>query len=356
MSKKDYFEEYIIAPGETVQELLETRCMTQLDLANQTGINKKTINEIIQGKASITTSTALKFEYVFNISASFWLNLESNYRETLERKKDMEQIIKEEKYLKDIPYAEMAKRNWDYIDKTKDSFEKVINLRKFFSVASLNFGSELKKNLACRKSENDNFSINTLYCWLRYGEIEANKETYPKFNMELLKENAKTIRTYANNSFLNQLNLIKKILKECGVALVFEPHLPKTYINGVAYKITPEKAIIMISDRGKKDDILWFTLFHEIGHLLKHSKKEIFIDMDNKEKNEIEKEADDYAKNILIPNSIYNNFIKENRIINKSNIIAFSKKNNVHPGIVLGRLQKDGLVEWNKYNDLKINI
>ena len=61
MSKKDYFEEYIIAPGETVQELLETRSMTQLDLANQTGINKKTINEIIQGKASITTSTALKF-------------------------------------------------------------------------------------------------------------------------------------------------------------------------------------------------------------------------------------------------------------------------------------------------------
>ena len=56
----------------------------------------------------------------------------------------------------------------------------------------------------------------------------------------------------------------------------------------------------MISDRGKRDDILWFTLFHEIAHLIKHSKKEIFIDDDNIDKTEIELEADNYAKNILI--------------------------------------------------------
>ena len=110
--------------------------MTQLDLANKTGINKKTINEIINGKAPITTSTALKLEYVFNIPASFWNNLESNYRESLEREKDIYSIKEEEeKYLINIPYTEMAKRNWDYIEKTRDPYEKVVNLRKFFSVA-----------------------------------------------------------------------------------------------------------------------------------------------------------------------------------------------------------------------------
>ena len=51
MSNLKKFEEYIIAPGETLLELLETNCMTQLDLANKTGITKKTINEIIKGKA-----------------------------------------------------------------------------------------------------------------------------------------------------------------------------------------------------------------------------------------------------------------------------------------------------------------
>ena len=86
----------------------------------------KKINEIIKGKAPITTSTALKLEYVFDIPASFWNNLESSYRESLERKKDIESIKNDEKYLNNIPYAEMAKHNWDWIEKTKDSFEKVI--------------------------------------------------------------------------------------------------------------------------------------------------------------------------------------------------------------------------------------
>ena len=169
MSKFKEFEEYVIAPGETILELLEINCMSQLDLADKTGINKKTINEIINGKAPITTATALKLEYVFNIPASFWNNLESRYRELLERKNDMESIRNDVKYLENIPYSEMAKRNWDCIEKTRDSIEKVINLRKFFSVASLSFDTELKRKLAFRKSEHENFSFESLYCWLRYG-------------------------------------------------------------------------------------------------------------------------------------------------------------------------------------------
>ena len=356
MSKLDKFEEYVIAPGETILELLEVNCMTQLDLSDKTGINKKTINEIIKGKAPITTSTALKLEYVFNIPASFWNNLESSYRESLERKKDFESIKDDEKYLTNIPYYEMSKRNWDWISKTRDPYEKVINLRKFFSVASLGFDTELKRKLAFRKSNNDNFSKEALYCWLRYGEIQSNKDEYPKFNIEKLKENSKKIRTLADKSFLSQINIIKKLLKECGIALIYEPHLPNTYVNGVSYKITCDKAIIMISDRGKKDDILWFTLFHEIGHLIKHSKKEVFIDLEDTESSDIELEADEFARNILIPDYIYNDFIKNNNLFNENIIKDFSRNNNISTGIIVGRLQKDGLVGWNQFNNLITRI
>lgn len=352
----EQFNEYVIVPGKTILELLETNSMTQIDLAEKTGIHKKTINEIIKGKAPITPSTALKFEYVFNIPASFWNNLEKNYREVLERKKDFDSIVEEEIYLKNIPYLEMSKRNWDFCYKTSKPFEKVVNLRKFFAVASLSFDTELKKKINFRKSDNSNFSIESLYCWLRYGEIESNKEEYPKFNLELLKLNAEKIRTLANKPFLKQFNMIKTLLKECGVSLIFEPHLPNTYVNGVSYKITPDKAIIMLSDRGKKDDILWFTLFHEIGHLLKHSRKEVFIDLDNTESNKIEKEADEYAKNILIPENIYYCFIKDKKIYTDKIICDFAKKNNILVGIVVGRLQKDGIVKWNEFNNLVTKI
>ena len=64
------YNEYLIAPGETIKELLETNEMSQLDLSYKTGINKKTINEIIKGKAPISLSTSIKLEYVFKIPAS----------------------------------------------------------------------------------------------------------------------------------------------------------------------------------------------------------------------------------------------------------------------------------------------
>ncbi len=353
MSKSNVYNEYVIAPGETILELLESNGMSQLDLAYKTGINKKTINEIIKGKAPITTTTALKFEYVFNIPASFFNNLESSYQEVLERKNDFIKVKEEEKYLENIPYNEMAKRGWDWIEKTNDPFQKVINLRKFFSVASLSFDTELKKKLAFRKKNNDKFSNEALYCYLRYGEIESNKVTYPKFNILLLNENLSKLRNLANDSFIKQFNKLKEILFSCGISLIFEPELPHTYVNGVSYMINPNKAIIMISDRGKKNDIIWFTFFHEIGHLLKHSRKEVFVDLDDKEENNIEKEADKFARNILIPDKSYNEFIRNNKIFTEKILKDFSKSINILPGILVGRLQKDGLIKWNEFNYLK---
>lgn len=356
MSNIYEINEYIIAPGETILELLESNSMTQLDLSDKTGINKKTINEIIKGKAPITQSTALKLEYVFNIPASFWNCLESEYREKLERKKDFEKIKEEEKFLINIPYNEMSKRNWDYIAETKNNIEKVINLRKFFSVASLSFSTELQKKLAFRKNESKEVSYEALYCWLRYGEIQSNKLELPVFDVELLKEKVGEIRKLVNKSFISQLDKLKEILCKCGVSLVFEPHLPKTYVNGVTYKISQDKAIIMISDRGKKDDILWFTLFHEIAHLIKHGKKEVFIDEEETIKNDIELEADEYAKNILIPQKEYNKFLNSNKIINKEIIKNFSNEINISPGILVGRLQKENKIKWNEFNDLITRI
>lgn len=356
MSKLNKFEEYVVAPGETILELLEVNCMTQLDLSDKTGIHKKTINEIINGKAPITPTTALKLEYVFDIPASFWNNLESSYRETLERHNDMELIKEEEKYLINIPYNEMVRRNWDYIEKTRDPVEKVINLRKFFSVASLSFDTELKRQLEFRKTDNKNFSLESLYCWLRYGEIVSNKEQYPSFDIDRLKSSVVEIRKLTSKPFLEQYNEIKQILKNCGVSLIFESHLPNTYVNGVTYKVSCDKAIIMISDRGKKDDILWFTLFHEIAHLIKHSKKEVFVDLENSEKTDIEKEADFFSRNILIPDNLYKNFIDSNSMVTEKTIKEFSKKNNISPGILVGRLQNDGIVHWNQFNNLITRI
>jgi len=74
-----------IHPGETLKEILDSIPMSQTELAMRTGLTPKTINEIVRGKAVLTTDTAIKLSVVFGMSTDFWNNLERNYQEDLSR-------------------------------------------------------------------------------------------------------------------------------------------------------------------------------------------------------------------------------------------------------------------------------
>jgi addiction module HigA family antidote len=89
--------EIISSPGDTLAEHLEYTEMTQAELAERMGRPKKTINEIIQGKAQITPETALQLERVVGIPGSFWMNLERNYRFRLAEIDEAEKSLAEEK-------------------------------------------------------------------------------------------------------------------------------------------------------------------------------------------------------------------------------------------------------------------
>ena len=65
------------------------------------------------------------------------------------------------------------------------------------------------------------------------------------------------------------LNLCRAV----GVVLVIEKELPKARVDGVARWLTPTRALIQLSARYLRDDILWFTFFHEAAHLLLHAKQ-----------------------------------------------------------------------------------
>jgi len=134
-TSEKYFANIAIPPGETLLETLECMDMTQREFAARVGMAIKTINEIIKGKAPITAETALKFEAVLDVPASFWINLESNYREALARINAEEAVTRDYDIVQQIPYTDMARKGWVPASSKKD--EKVINARKFFNVAEL---------------------------------------------------------------------------------------------------------------------------------------------------------------------------------------------------------------------------
>jgi Zn-dependent peptidase ImmA (M78 family) len=148
---------------------------------------------------------------------------------------------------------------------------------------------------------------------------------------------------------------MREICSDCGVAVVLVPHLPKTYAHGAASRINSNKAVIQLTIRGKTSDRFWFSFFHELAHILKHSKKDIYISYnidEGDDKSNPEKEADKIAGNILIPEKDFRTFII-NQEINRETIIKFAEETDIHPGIVVGRLQFDEYIPYSHFNDLK---
>jgi Zn-dependent peptidase ImmA (M78 family) len=148
---------------------------------------------------------------------------------------------------------------------------------------------------------------------------------------------------------------LRNICSDCGIAVVFVKPFPKVPVYGASCWLHSEKALVQLSLRGKTADILWFTFFHEIGHIIKHSKKEIFIEIDDRslKKSLEELEADEYATETLIPSFQLNEWLKERNKLNTTTISDFANELNVAPGILVGRLQYLGKIRYSDFNGMK---
>lgn len=347
INNNKYFADIAIQPGETLLEVLESLNMTQKELAERIGMAVKTVNEIIKGKAPITAETALKLEIVLDTPASFWINLESNYREALARIKASVEIQNDFQILYTIPYVDMARNNW--VPKTSKKDEKVTNMRKFFNVAVL---SSIPTTMtgAFKKSEGKTVSAYAVAAWLRKGQIDSDKIECNKFNKTQLKSLIPFFRTLTLRNHEEAFNILVDKCKECGVAVVLTPLIPKTSVDGATQWLSSEKALIQLSVRGKRLDRFWFTFFHEVAHILQHGKKEVHITFYTKD-DHIEDEADSLASEWIIPEKQYKKFISENTL-SKLSIVNFAHSIGIHPSMIVGRLQHDGFLGFNQYTEL----
>lgn len=339
-----------IPPGETILESIEAINMTQAELAARLGITTKHINNIIKGNAPITYDMALKLEDVIGPSAKFWMNLETNYQLDKARIEKEQELSVDLEILKDIPYNDMAKLGW--VEKTKDKLDRVRNTRKLYKVANL---AAIKTSYAVAfrlnkvKNEISDYSV---LAWLAKAENKGEKIDVCPLNRVKLKKMIPTFRKLTLEPPEVFYPKMKELCSECGIALVLVESLPKTYICGATIW-KGEKAILALSVRGKKADIFWFTFFHEIAHLIEHTKKDFHINYEKGGDKE-ECEADDLARNYLIPDDLYNDFIENYNYKNSVIISQYAKEISIAPCILVGRLQHDNLLQYNyEYEKLR---
>lgn len=355
--ENQYTPDFVSPPGETLLEIIEGLGMSQAELAHRMGLHKKTVNEIIKGKAAITPQTAIRLERVLGTSAEFWNNREQLYRQHLARMSENAQLATETDWLDQFPVKSMIKRGW--IQKCKDEVSQLRELLGFFGVASPEQWEAVWGECAVdfRMTTAYSSEFTALSAWLRQGELMAQAIDCQPFNANafrrLLINDIRPLTVESPEVF--QPETIR-LCAQAGVAVVFLPQLPKARVSGATRWLTPTKAIIQLSLRYKKDDHLWFTFFHEAGHILLHGKRDVFLeDNDGDNNKDKEKEANEFARETLIPNDEFERFVylSKGKYRSIEGIKAFASKIGIAPGIVVGRLQHDEYLEYTHCNALK---
>lgn len=350
--QNQYQPDFVSPPGETLLETLETLGMSQAALAERTGKSLKTINEIVRGKAPITPETALQLEHVLGVPAPFWNNRERQYQEWRARADEREQLSAHVAWLDEIPLKSMLDFGWLRAD--EDPVEQLREALRFFGVAAPDRWRELWLNpqAAFRSSPAFQAEPGAVAAWLRRGEIEAQRLDCEPFDAGRFRAALVRIRTLTSEPPEVFQPEIVRLCAQAGVAVVFVPELPKIRTSGAVRWLTPTKAVLQLCLRYKSDDQLWFTLFHEAGHILLHGKREVFIDDGDGAEGEKEQQASRFAADQLIPPTQWRRF-GARAFYSKEAIIAFAEEAGIAPGIVVGRLQHEGLMPVTHCNGLK---
>lgn len=353
--KNQYDPDMVTPPGETLAETIEVLGLSQAQLAERTGRSKKMINEIIKGKAPITARMSIELERVLGVPAGFWNNRERHYREFIARKDEQDRLTKQVGWLKTLPVNAMAKLGW--IKPSKDKVEQLKKMLKFFGIASPGQWPLLEQaylgNVSFRKSTAFESDSGALIAWLREGELQAKKIHCSPYNAKQFRAVLTQIRSLTAKPPESFQPEVIRLCATCGVAVVFVPELPKIRVSGATRWLNPDKALIQLSLRYKTNDHLWFSFFHEAGHILKHGKRDVFIEGSMPEKGDPkEDEANAFAAEILIPQKELTRFLTDSRL-SKVAIREFSSQLGIAPGIVVGRLQHDGTLPQSHCNDLK---
>lgn len=345
-----------IHPGRVLKEELDKRDLKQKDFASTIGMPASVLNDIIREKRSVTPDIAILLEAALDKDATFWLSLQSA--------RDIENAKKKEEFLHKQQDIETWKAIQNYCNVRflerftknglgKNTREKIECVFNFFKVENI---EELRQNFLAnldpayfRKSETLSNDQVSLFTWkhMAYNASEAENKNIEQFNSQSLDSLCEDLKPifYENR---NTTGRLEKLLAAYGIRLVYLSNEQGTHVDGFSFW-KGSNPTITLTLRGKKLDILAFTLLHEIYHVYKHldksNQEKTCISIDG-EKNSIEEqEADSFANSQLIPPVEWQLFKAETEHLSPYVMGPFFRKFSdafkIHPAIILGRYQHD---------------
>jgi HTH-type transcriptional regulator / antitoxin HigA len=344
--------DYATPPGETLRELLEEQGLTQRDLARRADLSPKHVNRLLQGLVPLSADVAQRLEHVTGTPARLWNRLEANYRSDLARMREQRDLAACASWLSDMPVSALRDRGI-LPDQPADKASRVEQMLNFFGVASVEAWEDVYGNLACasRQSKAHQVKPGTVAAWLRLGEIAAQDVHCAPFDRSGLHAALPDLRALTVEAPEVFGPKMREICATHGVAVVFVEEITGARASGVMRWLSPAKALIQLSLRYRTDDHLWFTFFHEVEHVLRHGKTEVWIEGGPVAADDPrEAEADRFARDVLIPVKAAGEL---GWLKSPAAVREFAATIGIAPGIVVGRLQHDGHWAPSRGNELK---
>lgn len=335
-------------PGATISDLLRERSWDVAEFAGKLGYHIDDAEDLLDGTARIDSELANRLAEELGSTARFWMQRDADYCADLNR---LEQTNKDDAWIRGLPTSDMTK--WGWISKSAPKKSACLDFFDVSGTAEWNavYGG-ISELVAFRKSQTQSTSPLAVIAWLRQGEIVAENIECEPFDRERLQQIVPQLRALTRvQSPIEFLPEVTRLCASAGVAIAIVRAPVRCGVSGAARFITPTKALIQLSFRYRSDDHFWFTLFHEIGHLVLHGREGVFLEglglIDTHE----EEEANSYSANVLIPLELRPQLASISGDFRK--VMRFAKSIGTSPGIVVGQMQHAGLLPRAYFNKLK---
>lgn len=342
-------------PGKELSTALEQAQMSRKELAQRTGVTEKHISTVISNNHGISASFARKLGYVFEErTADYWMRIQAEYDAEQERIKEANEIDAGEiAILHPLHEIILYFIECGYMRDNGGEVASVLQLRSLLNVSNLKLIPNITYNAAYRAQLTSNIRVDpyVLFAWQRLCEKQTEDiDVAAQLDIEMLCRSVPEIKRLMTEEYRLAIQKLQKIMARCGVAFQVVRNFRGAPVQGFIRQMPGNRLILCLTNRGRRADTFWFTLFHEIAHILNEDYSTRFVDFDSVEGDK-ESRANAYARDTLIDPQLYAEFVRESDYLSWAVIRAFACKVGVPDFIVLGRLQNDKILDWSQFSD-----
>lgn len=328
-------------PGVFIKLELEARGWSQRDLAFILGQTEQQLNPLLSGKRAITPDMARLLGHAFDASPQFFLNLQGQY--DLQNAKEPDPAVRTRAGLQTLyPVRDMIRRGW-----INDGESSLLQLQmdRFFEIANDQLPNPVA--FAAKRTHYHETPPHQL-AWVYRVRQLASSISVPAFSAEKLRDSLPNLQALLIDP--EAVESVPALLANSGVRFVVVEVLPSAKIDGVCTWLDDQSPVIGMSTLYDRVDNFWFVLRHEIEHVLQgHGKSTIgMVDhlsgdnsSDENNENDEERVANLAAADFCVPTQKMDSFYaRKHPYFSERDIIGFASVLGIHPGIVIGQLQK----------------